>query len=125
MRLVLLTVVVILPTTVQGMLLEEIEERRCFNLVREGGRIVCILRGHEDYGSFNGGNCSLVCKDKSFSAKLPEGVCNNVGMRCTRTVIGKLERWKSKLDKWLNDVRNMVCTASGTNPIRPRLTEVL
>uniref|UniRef100_A0A6B0UN56 Putative conserved secreted protein n=1 Tax=Ixodes ricinus TaxID=34613 RepID=A0A6B0UN56_IXORI len=117
MRLVLFTVIVILLTTEQGVSLEQIEKKRCFNLVREGGRIICILTGHGDYGSFNGGNCSLLCKDRNFSEKLPDGVCSTVGLKCTRTVIKKLDDWKSKLDKWLNDVRNMVCSASGTSPI--------
>uniref|UniRef100_A0A0K8R5C1 Putative ixodes 10 kDa peptide protein n=1 Tax=Ixodes ricinus TaxID=34613 RepID=A0A0K8R5C1_IXORI len=87
MRLVLFTVIIILLTTEQGVSLEQIEKKRCFNLVREGGRIICILRDHGDYGSFNGGNCSLLCKDQNFSEKLPDGVCSTVGLAQTRVLL--------------------------------------
>ncbi|XP_042146498.1 uncharacterized protein LOC120843904 [Ixodes scapularis] len=112
MMLVPLTMIIILPSFVQAVSLEEIEEGRCLNIVREAGRIICIFNGHGDYDSFNAGNCSLVCTDKSFSEKLPEGVCGNVGMKCDHDVTKKLESWKGKLDEWLHGVKNMVCSAS-------------
>uniref|UniRef100_A0A6B0UK78 Putative kDa salivary secreted wc protein n=1 Tax=Ixodes ricinus TaxID=34613 RepID=A0A6B0UK78_IXORI len=112
MWLVLFIMIVILPTIVQGVSLEEIEEGRCLNLVREGGRIICILGGHGDYDSFNAGNCSLVCTDTSFSATLPKGVCGNVGMKCDPDVTKTLESWKQKLDEWLDGVKKMACSCS-------------
>uniref|UniRef100_A0A6B0UWH1 Putative kDa salivary secreted wc protein n=1 Tax=Ixodes ricinus TaxID=34613 RepID=A0A6B0UWH1_IXORI len=107
MRLVLFIMIVILLTIVQGVSLEEIEEGRCLNLVREGGRIICILRGHGDYGSFNGGNCSLLCKDQNFSEKLPDGECSTVGLAQTRVLLQDSKKKQASILSKIKSEKNI------------------
>nr|AAY66760.1 putative salivary protein [Ixodes scapularis] len=80
----------------------------CLEIIEEHGNISCALEGSGDLQNVDPMSCTLECSGNG-RPKLPNGLCSNNDLNCTRVGIETLRNWGQYLENTLHKLLTRWC----------------
>uniref|UniRef100_A0A0K8RLM1 Putative ixodes 10 kDa peptide protein n=1 Tax=Ixodes ricinus TaxID=34613 RepID=A0A0K8RLM1_IXORI len=109
MQLVVFSMVLILPALLRDGFLSSTElHGNCMDIIEQYGNISCGLEGYGDLENVDPILCTLECSGNG-RPKLPNGICSNNDLKCTRFGMEDLRNWGQRLESILHKVLTRWC----------------